>query len=52
MVGESGVDDSFCGDDRAVGCYIFFSPSQASAEKAQTQMHFDVSQCQQTGPNL
>jgi hypothetical protein len=33
------------------GCYIF-SPSQASEEKAQTLMHFDVSQCTQTGPNL
>ena len=33
------------------GCYIF-SPSQASEDKAQTLMHFDVSQCQQTGPNL
>jgi hypothetical protein len=33
------------------GCYIF-SPSQASEEKLQTRLHFDVSQCQQTGPNL
>jgi hypothetical protein len=33
------------------GCYIF-SPSQASEDKAQTLMHFDVSQCQQTSPNL
>jgi hypothetical protein len=33
------------------GCYIF-SPSQASENKLQTQLHFDVSQCQQTGPNL
>ena len=33
------------------GCYIF-SPSQASEEKLQTQLHFDVTQCQQTAPNL
>jgi hypothetical protein len=33
------------------GCYMF-SPSQASENKLQTQMHFDVSQCQQTAPNL
>lgn len=33
------------------GCYIF-SPSQAQENKAQTAMHFDVSQCQQTAPNL
>ena len=33
------------------GCYIF-SPSQAQEEKAQTALHFDVSQCQQTAPNL
>lgn len=33
------------------GCYIF-SPSQAQENKAQTLMHFDVTQCQQTGPNL
>ena len=33
------------------GCYIF-SPSQAQVDKAQTQLHFDLSQCQQTAPNL
>jgi hypothetical protein len=33
------------------GCYIF-SPSQAQEDKAQTRLHFDISQCQQTGPNL
>ena len=33
------------------GCYMF-SPSQAQEDKLQTQMHFDVSQCQQTAPNL
>jgi hypothetical protein len=33
------------------GCYIF-SPSQAQENKLQTAMHFDVSQCQQTAPNL
>jgi hypothetical protein len=33
------------------GCYIF-SPSQASENKLQTQLHFDVSQCQHTAPNL
>ncbi len=33
------------------GCYIF-SPSQAQENKLQTSMHFDVSQCQQTAPNL
>jgi hypothetical protein len=33
------------------GCYIF-SPSQAQEDKAQTQLHFDVTQCQQTAPNL
>ena len=33
------------------GCYLF-SPSQAQEDKLQTQMHFDVSQCQQTAPNL
>ncbi len=33
------------------GCYIF-SPSQAQENKAQTALHFDVSQCQQTAPNL
>jgi len=33
------------------GCYIF-SPSQAAVDKQETAMHFDVSQCQQTGPNL
>ncbi len=33
------------------GCYIF-SPSQASENKLQTQLHFDVTQCQQTAPNL
>jgi len=33
------------------GCYMF-SPSQASVDKAQTQVHFDVTQCQQTAPNL
>lgn len=33
------------------GCYIF-SPSQASQEKLQTRLHFDVTQCQQIGANL
>lgn len=33
------------------GCYLF-SPSQASENKLQTQLHFDITQCQQTGPNL
>ncbi len=33
------------------GCYIF-SPSQASEDKLQTQLHFDVTQCQQTAPNI
>ncbi len=33
------------------GCYIF-SPSQAQENKAQTQMHFNLAQCQQTAPNL
>lgn len=33
------------------GCYLF-SPSQANENKLQTQMHFDVSQCEQTAPNL
>jgi hypothetical protein len=33
------------------GCYIF-SPSQAQENKLKTDLHFDVSQCQQTAPNL
>ena len=33
------------------GCSIF-SPSQAQEDKAQTLIHFDITQCQQTGPNL
>jgi hypothetical protein len=33
------------------GCYIF-SPSQASVDKTQTAIHFDLTQCQQTAPNL
>jgi len=33
------------------GCYMF-SPSQASVEKAQTLLHFDVSQCQQIATNV
>ena len=33
------------------GCYLF-SPSQAQEDRAQTRLHFDISQCQQTGPNL
>lgn len=33
------------------GCYIF-SPSQASEEKLQTRLHFDLTQCQQIGANL
>ena len=33
------------------GCSIF-SPSQAQEDKLQTQLHFDVTQCQQTAPNL
>jgi hypothetical protein len=33
------------------GCYIF-SPSQAQEDRAQTRLHFDITQCQQTAPNL
>jgi hypothetical protein len=33
------------------GCYIF-SPSQAQVDKAQTQLHFNLAQCEQTAPNL
>ena len=33
------------------GCYIF-SLSQAQEDRAQTRLHFDISQCQQTAPNL
>lgn len=33
------------------GCYMF-SPSQAQVNKANTQMHFNLAQCQQTAPNL
>ncbi len=33
------------------GCYLF-SPSQAQEDKAQTRLHFDITQCQQTSPNL
>jgi hypothetical protein len=33
------------------GCYIF-SPSQADVNKAQTRLHFDISQCEQTAPNI
>ncbi len=33
------------------GCYLF-SPSQGSENKLQTQLHFDITQCQQTAPNL
>ena len=33
------------------GCYLF-SPSQESVDKAQTQLHFDLSQCQQTSTNV
>src|SRR6202040_3482548 len=33
------------------GCFIF-SPSQAQEDRAQTRLHFDITQCQQTGPNL
>ena len=33
------------------GCYIF-SPSQAQVDKAQTQLHFNLAQCQQTATNL
>jgi len=33
------------------GCYIF-SPSQASENKLQTQLHFDLTQCQQTATNV
>ena len=33
------------------GCYIF-SPSQAQEDKLQTQLHFNLAQCQQTAPNL
>jgi hypothetical protein len=33
------------------GCSIF-SPSQAQVDKAQTELHFNLTQCQQTAPNL
>jgi hypothetical protein len=33
------------------GCYMF-SPSQAAVNKANTQMHFSLAQCEQTAPNL
>jgi hypothetical protein len=33
------------------GCYIF-SPSQAQEDRAQTRLHFDITQCQQRAPNL
>jgi len=33
------------------GCYIF-SPSQAQENKAQTALHFNLAQCEQTAPNL
>ncbi len=33
------------------GCYIF-SPSQAQENKLQTKLHFDLTQCEQTAPNL
>jgi hypothetical protein len=33
------------------GCYLF-SPSQASVDKLQTQLHFDLTQCQQTATNV
>src|SRR5580658_29727 len=33
------------------GCYIF-SPSQAQENKLQTQLHFNLAQCEQTAPNL
>jgi hypothetical protein len=33
------------------GCYIF-SPSQADVNKAATSVHFNLSQCEQTAPNL
>jgi len=33
------------------GCYMF-SPSQAQEDRAQTRLHFDITQCQQTAPNL
>lgn len=33
------------------GCYMF-SPSQTDVNKAQTRMHFDISQCEQTAPNI
>jgi len=33
------------------GCYIF-SPSQAQENKAQTKLHLDLTQCEQTAPNL
>ena len=35
----------------ASGCYIF-SPSQAQEDRSQTRLHFDITQCQQTAPNL
>ena len=33
------------------GCYTL-SPSQAQVNKANTQMHFNLAQCEQTQPNL
>lgn len=33
------------------GCYTL-SPSQAAVNKANTQMHFNLAQCEQTAPNL
>ncbi|MGB8681307.1 MAG: hypothetical protein WCD12_00360 [Candidatus Binatus sp.] len=33
------------------GCYIF-SPSQAQENRAQTALHFNLAQCEQTAPNL
>ena len=33
------------------GCYLF-SPSQAEENKLQTQLHFDLSKCQQTATNV
>jgi hypothetical protein len=42
---------SVAGTIALTGCYIF-SPSQAQENKAQTALHFDVTQCQQTAPNL
>jgi hypothetical protein len=33
------------------GCYLF-SPSQAQENRLQTELHFNLAQCEQTAPNL